>query len=47
VGLISDGFIGIFHSHNPSIHPMTLGSTWPITKMSTSHISWGAKAAGA
>ena len=47
VGLISDGFIGIFHLHTPSICPMTLELTWPLTEMSTSHISWGAKAAGA
>jgi len=26
---------------------MTLGSTQPLTEMSTSNISWGVKAAGA
>jgi len=41
------GVIGIFHWHK--ILPMTLGSTQPVTEMSTRSISWGrgVKAAGA
>ena len=46
-GSIPDGVIGIFHWHNPSCRTMTLGSTQPLTEMSTSNISWGIKAAGA
>ena len=41
VGSISDGVIGIFHSHNPSDRTMGLGSTQPLTEMSTRSISWG------
>jgi hypothetical protein len=44
-GSIPDGFIGIFHWHNPSDRTMTLGSTQPFTEMSTRSISWGVKAA--
>jgi hypothetical protein len=44
---IPDGVIGIFHSHNPSDRTMALGSTRPLTEMSTRSISWGVKAAGA
>jgi hypothetical protein len=40
-GSISDGVIGIFHWHNPSDRLMTLGSTQPLTEMSTRCISWG------
>jgi hypothetical protein len=40
-GLIPDGVIGIFHSHNTSVRTMTLGSTQPLTEMSTRSISWG------
>ena len=40
-GSIPDGVIGIFHSHNPPDHTMTLGSTQPLTEMSTRRISWG------
>ena len=40
-GLIPDGVIGFFHSHIPSSHTMALGSTQPLTKMSTRNISWG------
>jgi hypothetical protein len=40
-GLIPDGVIGNFHRHNPSDHTMALGSTQPITEMSTRSISWG------
>ena len=40
-GSIPDGVIGIFHWHNPSGRTMTLGSTQPLTQMSTRNISWG------
>jgi hypothetical protein len=40
-GSIPDGVIGIFHWHNPSGRTMTLGSTQPLTEMSTRSISWG------
>jgi hypothetical protein len=33
--------------HNPSGRIMALGSTQPLTEMSTRGISWGVKAAGA
>jgi hypothetical protein len=45
VGLIPDGVIGIFHFRNPSSRTMALGSTQPLTEMSTRSISWGVKAA--
>jgi hypothetical protein len=32
---------------NPSDRTMALGSTQPLTEMSTRNISWGVKAAGA
>ena len=38
---------GTLHWHNPSGHIMTLGSTQPLTEMSTRNISCGVKAAGA
>ena len=38
---IPDGVIGIFHWHNPSDRTMALGSTQPLTEMSTRRISWG------
>ena len=38
-GSIPDGVIGIFHWHNPSDRIM--GSTQPLTEMSTRRISWG------
>ena len=38
---------GIFHWHNPSGRTMALGSTQPLTEMSTRNISWGVEAAGA
>jgi hypothetical protein len=44
---IPDGVIGIFHGHNPSSHMMALGSTQPLTEMSTRNISWGVMVAGA
>ena len=40
-GSIPDGVIGIFHPHNPSDRTMALGSTQPLTEMSTRRISWG------
>jgi hypothetical protein len=39
-GSIPDGVIGIFHWHNPFDRTMTLGSTQPLTEMSTRNISW-------
>ena len=47
VGSIPDGVIGIFYWHNPSGRTMDLGSTQPLTEMSSRNISWGVKAAGA
>jgi len=44
---IPDGVIGIFHRHNSSHRTMALGSTQPLTEMSTSSVSSGVKAAGA
>jgi len=41
--LIPDGAIGIFHLQNPSQCTVALGSTQPLTKMSTMVISWGGK----
>jgi hypothetical protein len=46
-GSIPDGVTGNFHRHNPSYRTMALGSTQPLTEMSTRNISWGVKAAGA
>ena len=40
-GSIPDGVIGIFLWHNPSDRTMALGSTQPLTEMSTRRISWG------
>jgi len=40
-GSIPAGVIGIFHWHNPSNRTMALGSTQPLTEMSTRSISWG------
>jgi hypothetical protein len=40
---IPDGVIGIFLLHNPSGRTMALGSTQPLTEMSTRCISWGQK----
>jgi hypothetical protein len=47
VGSIPNSVIGIFQWHNPSGHPLALGSTQPPTEMGTRNISWGIKAAGA
>ena len=38
---IPDCVIGIFHRHNSSDRTMALGSTQPLTEMSTRSISWG------
>ena len=40
-GSIPGGVIGIFHGHNPSDRTMVLGSTQPLTEMSTRNIFWG------
>ena len=40
-GSIPDGVIGIFHWHSPSGRTVALGSTQPLTEMSTGNISWG------
>ena len=45
-GSIPDGVIGIFKWHNHSGHTMALGSTQPLTEMSTTLFP-GGKAAGA
>jgi hypothetical protein len=45
-GSIPDGVIGIFHWHNPFGRTMALGSTQPLTEMSTRNISWEVNAAG-
>jgi hypothetical protein len=39
--LIPDGVIGFFRWHNPSDRTMALGSTQPLTEMSTRSISLG------
>jgi hypothetical protein len=39
-GSIPDVVIGIFHSHYASGRNMALGSTQPVTEMSTRNISW-------
>jgi hypothetical protein len=46
-GSIPDSATGIYHWHNPFGRTMALGSTQPLTEMSTRSISWGVKAAGA
>ena len=45
-GSSPNGVIGILHWHNLSGHTVALGSTQPLTEMSTRNISWGVKAAG-
>jgi hypothetical protein len=40
-GSIPEGVIEFFHWHNPSDHTKALGSTQPLTEMSTRSISWG------
>jgi hypothetical protein len=44
---IPDGVSGFFHWYNPVGRTMDLGSTQPLTEMSTKNISWGVNAAGA
>ena len=45
-GSISGGVIGIFHWQNPSVRPVTVWSTQPLTEMSTRNISEGLKVPG-
>jgi len=40
-GSIPAGVIGIFHWQNPPDRTMALGSTQPLTEISTRSISWG------
>jgi hypothetical protein len=40
-GSIPDGVTGSFNWHNPSGRTMALGSTQPLTEMSTRNMSWG------
>ena len=40
-GSITDEVIRIFYLHNPPDRTMALGSTQPLTEMSTRRISWG------
>jgi len=42
-GSIPDYVIEIFHWHNPSGRTVALGSTQPLTEMSTRNISWVVK----
>jgi len=42
-GSITGGVIGIFHWRKLSDRTMALGSTQPLTEMSTRSISWGVK----
>jgi hypothetical protein len=42
-GFIPDGIIEIFHWLNPSGRSMALGSTRPLTEITTSGTSWGCK----
>jgi hypothetical protein len=48
-GSIPDSVIGsfIWHTCNPSDRTMALGSTQPLTEMTTRRISWGVNVAGA
>jgi hypothetical protein len=46
-GSIPDGVMECFIDINPSDRTMALGSTQPLTEMSTRCISWGVNAAGA
>jgi hypothetical protein len=45
-GSIPDGFIKVFHRHNPSDGTMTLGLNCSLAEMSTSNTSWSVKATG-
>jgi hypothetical protein len=38
---IPSGVIGNYHWHNPSSRTVALGSTQPLTEMSTRDVSWG------
>jgi len=40
-GSIPEGILGIFHPHNPSGLTVSLGSTQPLTEISTMDIPWG------
>jgi len=40
-GSIPVSVIAVFHWHIPSGRTMALGSTQPLTEMSTRNISWG------
>lgn len=42
-GSIPDGVFGIFLQLNPSVRTLALGSTQPLTEVSTLNISWGGK----
>jgi hypothetical protein len=44
---IPDGVTGIFHWRNRFGRTVALGSTQPLTEMSTRNLSWAVKAAGA
>ena len=44
---IPNSVTAIFHRHNPSCRTMALGSTQPLTEMSTRNIFWKVKLAGA
>jgi hypothetical protein len=46
-GTIPDGVMEFFIDINPSDRTMALGSTQPLTEMSTGRISWGVNAPGA
>jgi hypothetical protein len=46
-GSIPDGVTGMFHWHNPVGRTVVLGSTQPLTEISTRNSSWGVNAAGA
>ena len=41
VGSIPDDVIRVLHLHNPSGRNMALGSTQPLTEMSSRNIFWG------
>ena len=42
-GSVPNGVIGIFHWYSPSSLTVALGSTQPLTEMSTRNIYWGVK----
>ena len=46
-GLVPNGISEIFHRLNPSGRTMILGSTQPLTEMSTRELPWEVKTAGA